>query len=476
MLLNRNGLSLGTRQDGQAVDDVRLPPWASDAVDFVAKHRAALECDHVSERLHQWVDLIFGAKQRGPAAAGALNVFFYLTYEGTVDLSGLSSAEGRRALQAQIENFGQTPPQLFTSPHPRRRPTPPPPPLGAWPICDPTPVRPVGALRVPSVPAALHSGGDDSFLLLDMERQLTLYRGPVGEGARASAIGDVAALPAFAPGVTIARAVCLAATDGQPSKAWLASGGHWDGSLCLSTAHGGGGLRLRLAVHSETVTCVALSRCARYVLSGSLDATALLWDFGRAGLAGLAAPGAEASPRPSHVLRGHGGDVLCVAVSSVLRVCAVASRDGHACLYLLRDGRRVRTFTSPDATPIDAVLLSDAGYVLLSSSAATALHLFALNGQRVWSARLDGGVSCLSLSPCHNALLLGLDTGDVLAWALFDRTSLITYEACPGPVVCLAVSEAHLLVATSTRHVLKYPPPPQAGLLTPGLVVARPPR
>ena len=216
MLLNRNGLSLGTRQDGQAVDDVRLPPWASDAVDFVAKHRAALECDHVSERLHQWVDLIFGAKQRGPAAAGALNVFFYLTYEGTVDLSGLSSAEGRRALQAQIENFGQTPPQLFTSPHPRRRPAPPPPPLGAWPICDPTPVRPVGALRVPSVPAALHSGGDDSFLLLDMERQLTLYRGPVGEGARASAIGDVAALPAFAPGVTIARAVCLAATDGQP--------------------------------------------------------------------------------------------------------------------------------------------------------------------------------------------------------------------------------------------------------------------
>ena len=92
MLLNRNGLSLGTRQDGQAVDDVRLPPWASDAVDFVAKHRAALECDHVSERLHQWVDLIFGAKQRGPAAAGALNVFFYLTYDDAVDLDALKVA------------------------------------------------------------------------------------------------------------------------------------------------------------------------------------------------------------------------------------------------------------------------------------------------------------------------------------------------------------------------------------------------
>lgn len=66
-------------QDEQVVDDVVLPPWAIDATDFVSKHRAALESDHVSAHLHLWIDLIFGYRQKGKAAEEALNVFFYLT-------------------------------------------------------------------------------------------------------------------------------------------------------------------------------------------------------------------------------------------------------------------------------------------------------------------------------------------------------------------------------------------------------------
>lgn len=82
MLLNRSNLALGKRQDGSVVGDVILPPWAENAVDFVSKHRAALESEHVSSRLHLWIDLIFGYRQRGKPAEEALNVFFYLTYEG----------------------------------------------------------------------------------------------------------------------------------------------------------------------------------------------------------------------------------------------------------------------------------------------------------------------------------------------------------------------------------------------------------
>lgn len=102
------------------MNDVELPPWADSPKDFIRMNSMALESEWVSAHLHEWIDLIFGYKQRGEAAIEADNVYYYLTYEGMVDLDTIEDARAKDALIMQIQEFGQTPKQLFTRPHPCR--------------------------------------------------------------------------------------------------------------------------------------------------------------------------------------------------------------------------------------------------------------------------------------------------------------------------------------------------------------------
>ena len=121
-LVNQNGYDFGTRQgSGGTIDTVALPPWAKgDPKIFIAKHREALESDYVSQHLHQWIDLIFGHKQRGEAALEATNVFHHLSYHGAKDLDTINDPVERLATIGIIHNFGQTPHQVFQRPHPAK--------------------------------------------------------------------------------------------------------------------------------------------------------------------------------------------------------------------------------------------------------------------------------------------------------------------------------------------------------------------
>ncbi|CAF1193018.1 unnamed protein product, partial [Rotaria sordida] len=121
-LLNQFDIDFGIRHDDVRVGDVLLPPWAENERDFVYKMRLALESDYVSQHLHEWIDLIFGYKQRGEEARQTDNLFHYLTY-GVPDNHIPTSTEQydeQLSLETQILEFGQVPKQLFFMPHPRK--------------------------------------------------------------------------------------------------------------------------------------------------------------------------------------------------------------------------------------------------------------------------------------------------------------------------------------------------------------------
>ncbi|CAG0920825.1 unnamed protein product, partial [Notodromas monacha] len=121
MFVNANDYNLGcSEEDARDIGNVDLPPWAKTPEEFVRLNRMALESEIVSCQLHQWIDLIFGYKQRGPEAVRATNVFYYLTYEGSVDFDSIGDPVMREAVENQIRSFGQTPSQLLLEPHPPR--------------------------------------------------------------------------------------------------------------------------------------------------------------------------------------------------------------------------------------------------------------------------------------------------------------------------------------------------------------------
>ena len=52
--------------------------------EYIRINRYAMESDYVSQHINEWIDLIFGYKQRGANAVQADNLFYYLTYEGII--------------------------------------------------------------------------------------------------------------------------------------------------------------------------------------------------------------------------------------------------------------------------------------------------------------------------------------------------------------------------------------------------------
>ncbi|KAH8738984.1 hypothetical protein FG386_003309 [Cryptosporidium ryanae] len=96
---------------------------------FLRLMRYSLEGKVVSEGINEWIDLIFGYKQRGKEAIEYNNLFHPITYinssiylQKEPDFNSIlnGNIETDLAIKSQVEEFGQVPMQLFTDPHPKR--------------------------------------------------------------------------------------------------------------------------------------------------------------------------------------------------------------------------------------------------------------------------------------------------------------------------------------------------------------------
>ncbi|KAA8583834.1 hypothetical protein FQN60_015042 [Etheostoma spectabile] len=272
-------LIVGRMEDGTALGDVELPPWAKgDPQEFIRVHREALESDYVSAHLHLWIDLIFGYRQQGPAAVESVNTFhpyFYAKRGRQDDKDPLIKS----TILGYVSNFGQVPKQLFTKPHPPRSGTKK---DGSSPS-HPTPFFfKLDKLKTTMQPfRELQRGPVGQILCLEKEvivlERNRLLLSPLlgcffswGFPDNSCAFGNYAT----------EKTLCAAC----PNPTTIVTAGTstvvcvWDVAVNkdkLTRMK----LRQPLYGHTDSVTCLAVSEVHSMIVSGSRDLTCILWDM-----------------------------------------------------------------------------------------------------------------------------------------------------------------------------------------------------
>uniref|UniRef100_A0A3Q3QH30 Neurobeachin-like protein 2 n=1 Tax=Monopterus albus TaxID=43700 RepID=A0A3Q3QH30_MONAL len=473
-LENQNGFDLGRLQiSKERVSDVVLPKWAKSPEDFIYKHRKALESEYVSAHLHEWIDLIFGYKQRGPAAVEALNVFYYCTYEGAVDLDAITDEKERKALEGMISNFGQTPCQLLKEPHPVRLPqeevekrkT----------QLDSCPLNMFEHLsdlksffvegisdNVPLVKAVVPKNQSHSFITqgspdtmvigthgwLPYNKNISNYFTFIKDPTVSNTKTQRFLSGPFAPGVEVTARLFVVSHDGK----LLFSGGHWDNSIRVTSLVKGKTVGQHIR-HLDIVTCLSTDHCGIHLISGSRDTTCMVWQVLQQGGAPVGL-----CPKPVQVLYGHTDEVVSVSISTELDMAVSGSRDGTVIIHTVRRGQYMRCLRPPcdSSLPLSILHLAVSweGHLLVHTcleGKATlkdknALHLYSVNGKYLCSESLMEQVTDMCVSGEY--VVTGSEQGYLSIRDLYSLSLCTGSMAMRVPVCCVSVTkeQSHVLV------------------------------
>ncbi|XP_047409355.1 WD repeat- and FYVE domain-containing protein 4 isoform X3 [Sciurus carolinensis] len=411
-LTNCNAVEFGCMQDGTALGDVQLPPWADgDPWKFISLHRQALESDFVSANLHHWIDLIFGYKQQGPAAVEAINIFHPYFYGDRVDLSSISDPLIKSTILGFVSNFGQVPKQLFTKPHPARTTT-----------GKPSPGKDV------SIPASLPSHSQSFLYSLQSLRpsQVTvkdMYLFSLGSESPKGAIGHI--VPTEKTILAVEKNKVLLPPLWNRTFSW----GFDDFSCCLGS-YGSDKILMTFENLAAWGRCMcAVCPTPTIIVTSGTSAVVCVWELSMV-------KGRPRGLRLRQALYGHSQAVTCLAASVAFSLLVSGSQDGTCILWDLD----LLTFVArlpAHQEGISAIAISDISGTIVSCAGAH-LSLWNVNGQPLASITTawgpEGAINCCCVMEgpacdTSHVIITGSHDGIVRIWKTEDVKMSVPRQA-----------------------------------------------
>uniref|UniRef100_A0A8B9IY58 Lipopolysaccharide-responsive and beige-like anchor protein n=1 Tax=Amazona collaria TaxID=241587 RepID=A0A8B9IY58_9PSIT len=411
IFVNSNNYNLGVMDDGTVVSDVELPPWAKTPEEFVRINRLAVE--------------------------------------------------------AQIRSFGQTPSQLLIEPHPPRSSA-----MKVSPLMfteqaqqdvimvlkfpSNSPVAHVAANTQPGLatPAVITVTANRLFAV-NKWHNLPAHQGAVQDQPYQLPV-EIDPLIASNTGMhrrqitdlldqsIQVHSQCFVITS---DNRYVLVCGFWDKSFRVYSTDSGKLIQVIFG-HWDVVTCLARSEsyiggnC--YILSGSRDATLLLWYWnGKTNIIGDNPRGDFATPRA--ILTGHDYEITCATICAELGLVISGSKEGP-CLIHSMNGDLLRTLEGPEILEGPRNCLRPK-LIQASREGQCVIYyenglfcVFSVNGRLQATMETDDKIRAIQLSRDGQYLLTGGDNGVVMVWQMWDLKQLFAYPGCDAGIRSMALS------------------------------------
>mgnify|MGYP002378640195 CR=1 FL=1 len=489
MLVNCNHYKLGRTEDGLKVDDVILPKWASTPEDFIRINRAALESEFVSCHLHHWIDLIFGYKQRGPEAIRAVNVFYYLTYEGAVNLDTITNPTDRAAIETQIRNFGQAPSQLLTEPHPPRNSA-----MTLTPMMynvtsedvsmimkfsSNAPIIHVSANTNPTLPtqAVVTISNKHDFSVNKYNPNVNPTSQPYSDSSQTAA-GQQTQLPLsmdmnlvtnlnlnrrnlgdnFDERIQQRHQSFVVTADNR----FIISTGYWDKSFRVQNTDMAKITQI-LYGHFDIVTCICRSEVTLagncFLATGSRDCTVCIWIWNgtKGAIVDREYPNQEINPSPAAILTGHDTEITCIWISAELGMVLSGSEHSLVLQHTLH-GDILRSFENPILATPRLLCPSNDGDIVVCYDQSK-LCLYTLNGKLMRQAIFeDETIQTMVLNADNQYTIIGGDRGFVQIIRTHDLQPVYAYPQCDASIRSLAIThdQKYIMAGLSTGCLIVF--------------------
>lgn len=431
-LINDKGINFGYRFDNRKVGDVELPTWARNSEHFIETLRNALESDIVSKNLHSWIDLIFGYAQKGEEAIKAHNLFYYMCYEGNVDLDAIVDLNQRHAIQVQIMEFGQIPKQVFKVPHPQRK---------------------IGSVILRQISAVKEEKTcEDSWIdATDLNLTVTYntHKNIIGhifishDNNHIISVGHDSKLKVFS--LSHKKQIRSSNIGNMPLSSCLRLPnaniivvGSWDNQIILFDLDYGRVTDSILA-HEDAVTCLCWGEKLNLLVSGSDDCTIKIWK----GFTNN--PSSVYSCLYKHI--DHNSRITCVSFDSSNKYLAVGTYDGEICLWETKDFLLYKKHSL--GCSINAIEFSPDGLKLAFGQKDKIFQIIDINsGLAVLTKALDEPAKSLKWKDF--LLVIGCENGLLYIWNIIEVKILLEVKAHDGSLTAVDIAPDKSFICTGS--------------------------